>query len=70
MATTSTVAAERRASPQTVAAAGRGARLHRRDWLWALLFLGPRLTGGAIPGEFNIVGHQTTGQCVGLQSGI
>jgi hypothetical protein len=32
--------------------------------------LGPRLTGGAIPGEFNIVGHQTTGQCVGLQSGF
>jgi hypothetical protein len=32
--------------------------------------LGPRLTGGAIPGEFNIVAHQTTGQCVGLQSGF
>jgi hypothetical protein len=32
--------------------------------------LGPRLTGGAIPGEFNIVGHQTTGQCVGLLSGF
>jgi hypothetical protein len=31
--------------------------------------LGPRLTGGAIPGEFNIVGHNTTGQCVGLMSG-
>ena len=32
--------------------------------------LGPRLTGGAIPGEFNIVGHKTTGQCVGLLSGL
>jgi hypothetical protein len=32
--------------------------------------LGPRLTGGAIPGEFNIVGHNTTGQCVGLMSGF
>jgi hypothetical protein len=32
--------------------------------------LGPRLTGGAIPGEFNIVGHNTTGQCVGLLSGF
>jgi hypothetical protein len=32
--------------------------------------LGPRLTGGAVPGEFNIVGHKTTGQCVGLQSGF
>ena len=31
--------------------------------------LGPRLTGGAIPGEVNIVGHKTTGQCVGLTSG-
>jgi hypothetical protein len=31
--------------------------------------LGPRLTGGAIPGEVNIVGHNTTGQCVGLLSG-
>ena len=31
--------------------------------------LGPRLTGGAIPGEFNIVGHKTTGQCIGLLSG-
>ena len=31
--------------------------------------LGPRLTGGAFPGEFNIVGHKTTGQCVGLLSG-
>jgi hypothetical protein len=28
------------------------------------------LTGGAIPGEFNIVGHKTTGQCVGLLSGF
>ena len=32
--------------------------------------LGPRLTGGAIPGEVNIVGHNTTGQCVGLLSGF
>jgi len=32
--------------------------------------LGPRSTGGAIPGEFNIVGHNTTGQCVGLLSGF
>src|SRR2546423_44780 len=32
--------------------------------------LGPRLTGGAFPGEFNIVGHKTTGQCVGLLSGF
>jgi hypothetical protein len=32
--------------------------------------LGPRLTGGALPGEFNIVGHKTTGQCVGLLSGV
>lgn len=32
--------------------------------------LGPRLTGGAIPGEFNIVGRQTTGQCIGLMSGF
>ena len=31
--------------------------------------LGPRLTGGAFPGEFNIVGHKTTGQCIGLLSG-
>lgn len=31
--------------------------------------LGPRVTGGAIPGEVNIVGHNTTGQCVGLLSG-
>ena len=31
--------------------------------------LGPRLTGGAFPGEFNIVGHKTNGQCVGLLSG-
>jgi hypothetical protein len=30
--------------------------------------LGPRLTGGAIPYEVNIVGHKTTGQCVGLKS--
>jgi hypothetical protein len=32
--------------------------------------LGPRLTGGAVPGEFNIVAHKTTGQCVGLMSGF
>jgi len=32
--------------------------------------LGPRLTGGAFPGEFNIVGGKETGQCVGLMSGI
>ena len=32
--------------------------------------LGPRLTGGAIPGEFNIVGGKTTGQCIGLLSGF
>jgi hypothetical protein len=31
--------------------------------------LGPRLTGGAFPGEFNTVGHKTNGQCVGLKSG-
>lgn len=31
--------------------------------------LGPRLTGGFIPGAVNIVGHQTTGQCVGLVGG-
>jgi hypothetical protein len=31
--------------------------------------LGPRLTGGAFAGEVNIVGHNTTGQCVGLTSG-
>jgi hypothetical protein len=30
--------------------------------------LGPRLTGGGIPNEYNIVGHMTTGQCVGLKS--
>jgi hypothetical protein len=30
--------------------------------------LGPRLTGGGIPNEYNIVGHKTTGQCVGLKS--
>jgi hypothetical protein len=28
--------------------------------------LGPRLSGGAIPGEVNIVGGRETGQCVGL----
>jgi hypothetical protein len=28
--------------------------------------LGPRLSGGFIDGEVNIVGHKTTGQCVGL----
>jgi hypothetical protein len=32
--------------------------------------LGPRLTGGAFPGEFNIVGGRETGQCVGLMSGL
>jgi hypothetical protein len=32
--------------------------------------LGPRLTGGAAPGEFNTVGHNTTGQCIGLMSGF
>jgi multiple sugar transport system permease protein len=42
MATTSTVAAERRA-PRDVATARRRARLRNRDWLWALLFLGPNL---------------------------
>jgi hypothetical protein len=31
--------------------------------------LGPRVTGGAIPGEVNTVGHVTTGQCVDLPSG-
>jgi hypothetical protein len=31
--------------------------------------LGPRLSGGTFPGEFNTVGHNTTGQCVGLMSG-
>jgi hypothetical protein len=31
--------------------------------------LGPRLSGGFIPGAVNIVGHQTTGQCVGLVGG-
>ncbi|HEY6784918.1 MAG TPA: hypothetical protein VI159_08195 [Gemmatimonadales bacterium] len=31
--------------------------------------LGPRLTGGFIQGAVNIVGHQTTGQCVGLVGG-
>jgi hypothetical protein len=31
--------------------------------------LGPRVTGGAIPGEVNIVGHNTTGQCIDLPSG-
>jgi hypothetical protein len=30
--------------------------------------LGPRLTGGAAPNEYNIVGHKTTGQCIGLLS--
>jgi len=30
--------------------------------------LGPRLTGGGIPGEVNTVGHKTTGQCIGLKS--
>jgi hypothetical protein len=32
--------------------------------------LGPRLTGGAFPGEFNIVGGKETGECAGLMSGI
>ena len=32
--------------------------------------LGPRLTGGAIPGEVNIVAGKTTGQCIGLLSGF
>jgi hypothetical protein len=31
--------------------------------------LGPRLSGGFIPGEVNTVGHMTTGQCVGLVGG-
>jgi len=31
--------------------------------------LGPRLSGGYIPGEHNFVGHNTTGQCVGLVGG-
>jgi hypothetical protein len=31
--------------------------------------LGPRLSGGFIPGAVNIVGHKTTGQCVGLVGG-
>jgi hypothetical protein len=31
--------------------------------------LGPRLSGGFIPGEVNTVGHKTTGQCVGLVGG-
>ena len=31
--------------------------------------LGPRLSGGIFPGEVNIVGHVTTGQCVNLPSG-
>jgi hypothetical protein len=31
--------------------------------------LGPRLSGGVFPGEVNIVGHNTTGQCVGLVGG-
>jgi hypothetical protein len=31
--------------------------------------LGPRLTGGFIPGAVNNVGHKTTGQCVGLVGG-
>jgi hypothetical protein len=28
--------------------------------------LGPRLSGGAIPGEVNFVGHKATGQCAAL----
>jgi hypothetical protein len=28
--------------------------------------LGPRLSGGAIPGEVNFVGHNATGQCAAL----
>ncbi len=31
--------------------------------------LGPRLSGGFIPGAVNTVGHKTTGQCVGLVGG-
>jgi len=31
--------------------------------------LGPRLSGGFIPGEVNTVGHLTVGQCVGLVGG-
>jgi hypothetical protein len=31
--------------------------------------LGPRLSGGFIPGAVNTVGHQTTGQCIGLVGG-
>ena len=31
--------------------------------------LGPRLSGGFIPGAVNIVAHKTTGQCVGLVGG-
>jgi hypothetical protein len=31
--------------------------------------LGPRLSGGFIPGAVNTVGHMTTGQCVGLVGG-
>ena len=31
--------------------------------------LGPRLSGGAIPGEVNMVAGKTTGQCVGLVGG-
>jgi len=42
MTTTSSVAAERRAS-RDLTTARRTTRLHSRDWLWALLFLGPNL---------------------------
>jgi hypothetical protein len=31
--------------------------------------LGPRLSGGAFPGEVNITGHEATGQCKGLVGG-
>ena len=39
MASTSTVAATR----PSAAVAHRGSSLHRRDWFWALFFLGPNL---------------------------
>jgi hypothetical protein len=43
--------------------------VNRIGWDLNCSGLGPRLSGGFIPGEVNIVGHDTTGQCVGLVGG-
>jgi hypothetical protein len=43
--------------------------LNNIGWNFNCSGLGPRLSGGFIPGAVNTVGHMTTGQCVGLVGG-